>query len=138
MFENPRVIKKLEEIETKGKGHRVRGIKLCDGSEILSNWVFEKSIHSFCLGQHVYIFKEGSTLRAVSWVEPAGKLLKVPPCQSSELCNKMDEAAMVISGDVYTWAEVQPGDGVVLLLYPTKEWIQDLTIQSSGCGKPPR
>jgi len=126
-FENPRVIKQLIEIERKGKGYKVPGISLCDGSIILDGWVFLQAIHIPKQSQHIYIFEEDSTLRAVAWVELDGKPLKIPPRPKGELCREMNEEASVVSGDVYTWVEVQPGHGVVLLFYPTREWIRDLT-----------
>jgi hypothetical protein len=136
-FENPRVMKELKAIESKGKGFRVQGINLCDDSKILENWVFKRSLEPLCSGQHIYLFEEGDTLRAVVWVGVGGKPIKVPPCPGGD-CSNMNEPAGVISGDIYTWNEVQPGHGVVLLFYPTNEWVQNLTKQSSGCGKPPR
>ncbi|MCX5919695.1 MAG: hypothetical protein NTX30_23860 [Deltaproteobacteria bacterium] len=133
-FENPRVIKHLSEIENMEAGYREAGIILCDGYKILSGWIFKESIHPPCTGQHVYIFEENHVLRAVIWVEKSGKAVRVPPCPKDD-CSNIAEAAHVISGDVYTWKEVQPGDGIVLLQYPTIEWAEGLKNQTEGCTK---
>jgi hypothetical protein len=136
-FENPRVMKELKAIESKGKGFRVRGISLCDGSKILENWVFKRSLEPPCSGQHIYLFEDGDILRAVVWVEAGGQPIKIPPCPGGD-CSNMNESAEVISGDVYTWKEVQPGHGIILLFYPTNEWLQNLTKQPSRCDKTSR
>lgn len=130
-FENPRVIQELKKIESKGNGYRLQGIKLCDDSMIFEQWVFIKSVKSRNPGQHIYIFKEDNILRAVVWVDKNGTPIKVPPCQDGD-CKNVTEPALSIGEDVYTWAKVQPDHGVVILLYPTTEWINDLTTVSSG------
>jgi hypothetical protein len=134
-FENPRVIKRLTEIENTGTGYQEPGISLCNGKKILSNWVFKESIHIPCAGQHIYIFEEHNSLRAVIWIEKNGKEAEVPPCPNDD-CTDLAEAAHVISYDVYTWREVQPGDDVVILEYPTKEWVDRLKRQKSACKTP--
>ena len=133
-FENPRVIKRLTDIENMGTGYREPGISLCDGQKVLSAWVFKQSIHPPCTGQHIYIFEEDHALRAVIWIETNGKAASVPPCPLDD-CRNIAEAAHVISGDIYTWKEVQPGDGIVLLQYPTKKWVEGLKNQTKGCTK---
>lgn len=131
-FEGPRIIEQLKNIESTGKGYQLKGIQLCDGSTILRNWIFKQSLHFTSCRQHIYIFQEKKAIRAVVWIEPDGQPVAIPPCTNGKRCDEMDEPAHGISGDVYTWKEVQPGDGVVLLLYPTEKWIQQLTTQSCG------
>jgi hypothetical protein len=133
-FENPRVIKHLTAIESMGAGYREAGILLCDGDKFLSNWIFKESIHPSCTGQHIYLFEENHLLRAVIWIERIGKVVSVPPCPKDD-CSNISEPAHVISGDVYTSKEIDPGDGIVVIQYPTKEWVEGLKNQSSGCTK---
>ena len=126
-YENPRVIQYLREIEGEGSGFKTNGIILCDGNVIFKNWIFQKAIHNSSLGQHTYIFQDDETLKAVSWVEEDGHPLDIPLCPYGERCMKMMEGAIVISGDIYTWKRVQPGHGIVIIIYPTNDWINDLT-----------
>jgi hypothetical protein len=133
-FEHPRVIKYLGEIDNMGKEYRVAGIMLCDGDKFLSNWIFKESIHLPCLGQHIYIFEENYVLRAVIWIERNGKPLKVPPCPKND-CSNIAEPAHLISGDVLTSAEIDPDSGIIVIQYPTKEWVERLRDQASKCTK---
>lgn len=126
-FENPRVIKQLKEIESKGSGYKTTGINLCDKSILFPGWIFQKDIHVSSRGQHIYLFKDTDTLKAVTWVEDNGKPLNIPSCPYGERCLTMAEGATVISGDIYTWKEVQPGHGIVIIIYPTSDWVEDLT-----------
>jgi hypothetical protein len=58
---------------------------------------------------------------ARAWVEAKGKPLPIPAIPNGE-----PREAAYISGEVYTFAEVHPGDGLVELSCPTEAWIKSL------------
>ena len=125
-----RMMQKLKEIETEGSGHHLEGTKnLLAYSTNYDKWTFIKSIKNPNPGQHIYLFKEGNDLRAIVWVDKDGIPIKVPPCPDGNCKTVLEPAFTVISQDVYCEREVKPGHGLVLLMYPTTEWINDLTKQ---------
>lgn len=101
---------------------KTSGIRLCDNTELFKDWVFLGRAANFDDSQFVYLFSEGGRRRAVVWIEPRGTPIPTPGCPNNPKCVNEDEAALIISGDVYTWMEIRPGEAIVILLHPPKEW----------------
>jgi hypothetical protein len=101
---------------------RLTGISLCDGSKLFENWHFRGRVVGMDPTQFVYLFEENGQRRAVAWVSSGGKALPVPTCPLGPRCDDMPEGASAISGDVYTWDSVRPGEDVVIIQYPPEIW----------------
>ncbi|MBI4844081.1 MAG: hypothetical protein HY809_07155 [Nitrospirae bacterium] len=121
-LDNPRVINYLKSLDTSDAGEKLQGIKLSDGSVTLENHVFLETIRSTKKKFSVYLFRIGAKTVAYTWVEPNGKPLFIPPCPS----DYGDEGQYVLSGDVYTWKDVQPGDGIIIIECVTDKWINEI------------
>lgn len=98
------------------------GITLCDGSVLFRNWVLIGRVSGLDPTQFVFLFKDGSKLRAVAWVGPGGQPLPIPECRTVSTCGPEPSGPSVISGDVYTWKAVRPGEEVVIVWYPPDSW----------------
>ena len=81
------------------------------GSISLKYYVFLKKIRSAKHGFTVYILRNKSKKVTYAWVEPNGRPLPIPPCPS----NYGEEGQDVLSSDIYTRKDIQPGDGVVIM-----------------------
>jgi|WetSurSiteA1Bulk_404760.scaffolds.fasta_scaffold43956_2 hypothetical protein len=121
-IDNHRVIKYLNTLTSSYIGKKLKGVKLSDQSIVLKGNIFLEKIYSTKNKYTVYVFRDKSKLVAYAWVEANGNPLPIPPCPS----NYKDEGQYVLSGDVYTWQEVHPGDGVVVLECVTKKWISEI------------
>jgi hypothetical protein len=121
-LDNPRVIKYLNGLTLSGVGKTLKGIKLSDQGIALKNHIFLEKIHSTKNKFTVYVFRHKAKTIAYAWVESKGKPLPIPACPS----NYQEEGQYILSGDVYTWKDVNPGDGVVILECVTKKWIDEI------------
>jgi hypothetical protein len=121
-LDNPRVIKYLKGLTSSDIGKKLKGIKLSDGSIDLRNHIFLETINSAKNNFTVYVFRNKAKRVAYAWVESNGRPLPIPACPS----NYEDEGQYVLSGDIYTWKEVQPGDGVVIIECVTNKWINEI------------
>ncbi len=122
------MVQKLKEVEIKGSGHHLVGTKnLLAYKTSYDQWIYIKTIKTKDTRQHVYLFKEGNDLRAIVWVDKDGTPIKVPPYPEGER-NKytMEPSFTVITQDINTYSEVIPDHGLILLMYPTDKWIDDL------------
>jgi len=120
--DNQRVMKYLGRLTSSDVGKRLKGIRLSDQNVVLKNHIFLEWIRSADYKSSVYVFREKSKLVAYAWVEPQGRSIPIPPCPP----NSKEEGQYVLSGDVYTWKEVEPGDGVVVLECVTDQWIREI------------
>jgi hypothetical protein len=121
-IDNKRVIKYLSRLTLSDVGKKLKGIKLSDQGVALENHIFLEKIHSTKDKFTVYVFRKKAKTIAYAWVEPNGQSIPIPPCPS----NYKEEGQYVLSGDVYTWADVHPGDGVVIIECVTKKWIDEI------------
>ena len=121
-LDNPRVINYLQSLNASDTGKKLKGIKLSDGSIVLKNYVFLETINSTKDKFTVYVFRYKTKRIAYAWVESDGKSLPIPSCPS----NYEEEGQYVLSGDTYTWRDMQPGDGVVIMECVTDKWINEI------------
>lgn len=119
-------------IPTLAVGEIGPGIKLCDGDTILRGWRFTGAVTGLDPSQHVYLFDTLHGPRAVAWVDPHGRRLKIPNCPSGARCQNLDEPAFSVSEDVYTDEYVRPDRAVVLITYPAKQW-NSAAVEPSPC-----
>ncbi len=124
-IDNQRVIKYLHSLKPSDAGSKLKGVKLSDGSTALKGYVFIECVKSAKNKSTVYIFRSKKKMIAYGWVEPKGKPLPIPACDS----NYGEEGQYVLSGDVYTWQEINPGDGVVVMECVTDKWINEIKRQ---------
>jgi len=118
-LDNPRVIKYLHALKNSDIGKKLKGIKLSDGSIALKDHVFLETIKSTKYNFTVYVFQNKTKKVAYAWVKSNGRPLPIPACPS----NNDEEGQYVLSGDIYTWRDVQPGDGIVIMECVTEKWI---------------
>jgi hypothetical protein len=121
-LDNPHVIKYLKGLTSADIGKKLKGIKLSDRSITLKNHIFLETIRSTKNKFTVYIFRNKAKKVAYAWVEPNGRPLPIPSCPP----NYEEEGQYVLSGDIYTWKNVQPGDGVVIIECVTEKWINEI------------
>jgi hypothetical protein len=120
--EEPRVITYIEKLASSQHTGPIDGIVLCDGSVLFRGWVYLGHAKAARAGQHVHLFAVGKARRAVAWVEKQAKPLPIPTCPRHLVCDTQPEGASAISGDIYTWAQLQPGDGPVIIYFPLRSW----------------
>ena len=114
---------RVKEYITKvGPLEQLSGLRLCDGSVLFEGWTLLRKAEGLEDSQSVYLFSDGEAERAVAWIEPGGKPLPVPSCPHGPSCNQMIESGTVISGDIYTWKTIRPGEEVVILWDPSSSW----------------
>ncbi len=121
-LDNPRVIKYLNGLTLSDIGKKLKGIKLSDRSIALKNHIFLEKITSTKNKFTVYVFRDKAKRVAYAWVESNGRPLPIPSCPS----NYKEEGQYVLSGDIYTWKDVHPGDGVVIIECVTMKWINEI------------
>ncbi len=117
-IDNPRAITYLATLKDSDVGKKVKGVKLSDGTVELKGAEYLGSKHLTAKKQHIYLFRDEDGVRAYVWVDTGGKPLKVPPDKSGS----PGEGAYILSGDIYTYPIVEPGDGLVILSGATPEW----------------
>lgn len=117
----PRVVNYLTSLGPADIGKQVAGIELSDGSVVLGGYKYLGTAVGLGKGVHVYLFSHKQKKYAYIWIDPTGEKLPLPDC--SELDQEMTgKGSYVLSGDVYTWKYVRPGDGVVFNVCPKKSW----------------
>lgn len=121
-IDNPKVIKYLQALKASDAGKKLKGIKLSDGNIILKDYVYLEKIRSSKNKFTVYLFQDGTKKIAYAWVETNGKPLPIPPCPP----DYKEEGQYGLSGDIYTWKDVQPGHGVVIIECVTNNWINEI------------
>ncbi len=121
-LDNQKVIKYLQSLKASDTGKTLKGIKLSDRNVILKDHVFLERIFSAKNEFHVYLFRDGSKIVAYAWVDTNGKPLPIPPCPP----NSEEEGQYVLSSDIYTWKDVQPEHGIVIMKCVTNKWINEI------------
>ncbi len=108
---NARVIAFLRALPPGAVGSTVPGVKLSDGRRVLTRHKYLGQVIDPGAGAHVYLFSDRGKRVAYVWVDASGAPLPVPECETRPTD---DEPKNVLSGDVYTFKDVQPGDGIVV------------------------
>ena len=119
---NPRVIKYLTNLGPDDIGKEVSGIELSDGSVVLDGYKYLGAAVGLGKGVHVYIFSHKQKQYAYIWIDPAGERLLLPDCSKSDP-EITGNGSYVLSGDIYTWKYVRPGDDLVVNECPRKSWL---------------
>jgi hypothetical protein len=134
---NARVIAFLRAIPDGAVGSTVRGVELTDGTRVLVGSKYLGQVRDAGPGAHVYLFSDGGTRVAYIWVDPSGAPLALPDCETGP---SDDEPQRVLSGDVYTFRELQPGDGIVVFRCandrPWNALAPDRTVQPTRPAEP--
>lgn len=118
--DNPKVIAYLSGLTADGIGKAGKGIRLSDGSTALKDEVFLGSRHIAGKKQHIYVFRSTEGEHAYVWIEKGGVSLVIPPVPRGS----SGEHAYGLSGDIYTFTEVHPGDGVVIIAAGDLAWMK--------------
>lgn len=113
--DNLKVIQYLKKLPLSAQGKKITGVTLSDGTNELKDMTYLGKIKTPQKEKHIYLFSNGVRKLAYEWVDLGGKALSLPECRGEEF---EDGGARVLSGDVYTWKAVQPGEGVVINLCP--------------------
>ncbi len=125
-WDNPIMVSYLSSLTREKIGQPVKGVSLSDHSNVLSGSVLTGFAIRDAQKQHIYLFHSSDGYVAYAWVETGGKPLPIPKAAT----NDTGENAAVLSGDVYTFTEINPGDGVIVLSSATPAWLRGL--QSSA------
>ena len=120
-----RIMKYLASLSDDQLGKNLEGVRLRDGSFALAGHTLLHRVILSAKRTHVYVLREGSLAMGIpigrAWVEPKGKPIQLPEEPPGE-----PREGAYNAGEVYTFAEIQPGDGLVELSYPTEEWVKSL------------
>ena len=128
---NRRVMRYLQSLSDADLGKKRTGVRLTDGSLALAGHTLLHRIKLPSRRAHVFVFREGSLAMGMptarAWVEPKGKPLAIPEIPRGE-----NGEAAYIDGEVYTFADVNPGDGAVEIACATEAWIKSLQDRSAA------
>jgi hypothetical protein len=106
-----RVVAYLRALPDEAIGTRVPGVTLTDGRREIAGYRYLGHAREPGPGAHVYLFADDGKRIAYVWVDEPGAPLPIPDCGAvPDDC----ETTHVLSGDVYTFKDLQPGDGVVM------------------------
>lgn len=108
---NQRVVAFLRTLSEKAVGSKIEGATLTDGTRVAAGYKYQGQVRDAGPGAHVYLFSDGDAPVAYIWIDPSGAPLALPKCEDGP---GDDEPQKVLSGDVYTFRDVQPGDGIVV------------------------
>lgn len=118
--DNPKVITYLQSLKPEQKNKAVSGVRLSDGTMELKGYVFLGSRHIEAKKQHIFLFKGEGSYRAYAWIDQGGRRLSIPADKS----DSAGENAYVLSGDIFTFAEMTPEDGLVVLAGANPAWLE--------------
>ena len=118
--DNPKIIAYLSGLASTDIGKSGKGIRLSDGSVELKDATYLGSKHIASKKQHIFVFRTSDGEHAYVWVDKGGTPLSIPPVKEGST----SEHAYVLSGDIYTFTEVHPGDGVVIIEAGDSAWMK--------------
>jgi hypothetical protein len=99
-------------------GQPSQGAKLTDGTRLFAGNVFLGMIGVLPEGVHGFLFQRDDAKFACVWTDSGGSTLRLPTCA--------DPAALeheMISHDVYTFGDIQPGGSIVIVWCPPDDWL---------------
>ena len=107
----------LLSLRTSDLGKDLPGFRLTNDEQVLEGHLFLEARYLTEYKARVFVFREpdGKTPVAWVWVEQGGKAMPLPSCEPDK--SRPDWfvwSGAVISGDSYTFSEVQPGGDVVI------------------------
>jgi hypothetical protein len=116
---NEIVIQYLDSLSNDQIGSILSGVALTDSTNPFKGYVFIGKNRSLQEGLSIYLLRspEGS-LDGYLWLTH-GASFPLPTCEEAIV----GKGAYVLSGDVYTWKNLQPGHGVVRTICPETNWI---------------
>lgn len=125
---NPKVVSYLEDLSDDQIGKSLKGVAIDDLKDTvidddkleLHGAVYLGKTSGTPEGAYIYLFNVGGAKVAYAWVDENGRSLTLPRCEDKHPF----ENVTVLSGDVYTWKELQPGDGPVIVYCPSEQWSQ--------------
>lgn len=120
--DNPTMIAYLQKLTDADVGKKLKGVKLSDGTQELKGSTYLGSFINAKKKQNVYTFRTDGSEVSYAWIDKGGTPLKIPvdPKGSD------GENAGILSGDIYTFPIIEPGDGVVILYGGTLKWLGGL------------
>ncbi|RBP36900.1 hypothetical protein DES53_11541 [Roseimicrobium gellanilyticum] len=120
-----RIMQYLKSLSDDDLGKKGRGVRLSDDKVVLEGHTLLHRLAVPSHRAHIYVLREGSLAmgmpEAYAWVEPGGKSFPIPDVPAGE----RGEAAYM-QREVYTYADVVPGIGLVEISCPTERWIKSL------------
>lgn len=116
-IDNPRVIRYLSSLSEGHKGKTLAGVRLSDGAMALDGARLVDFAYLPGKRQHIYLFNTEYGYSAYVWIDKGGKSLNIPP-------DGTGESAHVLSGDIFTFTEMGPEDGLVVLSEATPGWFK--------------
>lgn len=120
--DNPAVISYLEKLTPEKIGKKLKGLKLSDGTVEFKGATFVGMKIIPAKKQHIYVVRDKDGERAYVWIEKGGKALRIPKPAGDD----SGENAYVLSGDIYTFADIAADDGIVILPGGTLKWMNSL------------
>lgn len=115
---NPTVIDYLAKLKHTDVGKKLSGVHLSDGAEPFKGATFLGQVLGLDSSTHVYVIERNGQRAAFAWIDVGGKPLPLPKCPKSISF----ESTYVLSGDVYTYIHLRPGDGVVEIMCVHPDW----------------
>lgn len=101
-------------------GRPLQGAKLTDGTRLFAGDVFLGVIDGIPKGVQGFLFQRDDAKFACIWADTGAPTLRLPRCA--------DPTALeheVISRDVYTYGDLQPGGNIVIVWCPPDDWLTD-------------
>ena len=118
LSQNSQKVKRyLLSLKTSDLGRKLGGVRLTNDEQVLERHLFLSARYLPEYKARVFVFREpdGKTPVAWVWVDKGGKAMPLPSCEPDKpRPDWFVWSGAVISGDSYTFSEVQPGGDVVI------------------------
>jgi hypothetical protein len=127
----PLAVEYLTTLPDRMVGQTLTGIALSDGQRWLEGFTFVGRVRVDHPGLWVVVIEspEGDR-KTFMWIEEAGEPLPLEICEPTQ----QGVRARVLSGEIYTWRALRPGDGIVSTDCPPVSWAV-YTLGRSGAGE---
>lgn|GEM_PF-3159104 len=116
----PLVREYLLELGPDDVGQPLEGAKLTDGARLFAGDVFLRKTDRLPGGIHGWLLQRDDAKFACLWADAGAPAFRLPTCE--------DPTALeheVISRDVYTYGDIQPGGRIVIIWCPPGDWLTD-------------
>ena len=124
----PKVISYLSSLTSDDRGKKLTGVKLSDGTILLNGNTYLGNINNKKNKSFIYIFntkKYGNI--AYIWVLKGGIKIPLPPCVGTDPRNQWPGwGGAGISGEVYTYKDVNPNYGIVTTHCVPSSWLSEV------------